>query len=222
MHPSASSARSPCCCLLCVCVCGSSYPQLLRPGVSLLLRIEPRPTIGVCVWLAAYVCVCACFVCRTCNFDCLYSYLTCGNYDFRCKRFSFEPRHAFCSRTAFSHSSFLCLCRRHAEGVRILDVVLTRSTRPDLNLTDVFSVRSLRPRRAIRTAMAHEIMMCKSNHAIPTLFTRIVNVVLTFFALFVRRRHCPGTLKSSNSPPPPASLMWSSRAILGENIRSRL
>ncbi len=124
------------------------------------------------------------FRAQTCNFDVLYAYLTCNNCAPRAVR-SAVPRDAFCSpapprsqttsavRFAAIHRrppapcpvsprppSLSVACRRHPEGVRFC---LIRGAMipppPRRPLTRPFPPRSLRPKRNIRTAMAHDVAM---------------------------------------------------------------
>ncbi len=52
---------------------------------------------------------------ETCNFDALYAYLTCGNYDFRCTRLSFDLLCMLCNGSCFYARVYQCsqtTCRR--------------------------------------------------------------------------------------------------------------
>ena len=51
---------------------------------------------------------------ETCNFDAIFAYLTCGNYDFRCKHRSRTP-HLNSQSCAHTYTA-CCFHRRHPEG----------------------------------------------------------------------------------------------------------
>ena len=69
---------------------------------------------------------------QTCNFDALYAYLTCGNYDFNVSR-------------SHSHTALPFAILAHADAVPVL--------------AQYDRIKNLRPRKNIRTAMNHEINM---------------------------------------------------------------
>lgn len=107
-------------------------------------------------------CFCRYCVQETCNFDTLFSYLTCGNYDFRCMQTHLNTMPRLpplqCALTLSRHDHarrrppergesghvFKPGLRRHATPVEI----------PSLTCYCPF-VPQLRPRRSIRQAMSH-------------------------------------------------------------------